>query len=134
MPDTVCGSCGRVLPGDRGVRLCVSGAVRLPGGGGCGRLRLDRVHMDGRRHLAQEHDEGDQAPMSQASHGRRVSPRPRRGIRALTRLQSGEQEQSERARSYVSGSAMDLTWVPCTRETTATGRPLLSLGVTLTAR
>jgi len=35
--------------------------------------------------------------------------------------------------SYVSGSAMDLTWVPCTSETTATGRPLLSLGVTLTA-
>jgi hypothetical protein len=88
MPDTVRGRCGRLLPGDRGVRLCVFGAVRLPGGGGCGRLRVDHVHLRGRRHLAQEHDEGDQAPMSQPSHGRRVSPPPRRGIWALTRARS----------------------------------------------
>jgi hypothetical protein len=88
MPDTVRGGRGRLLPGDRGVRLCVFRAVRLPGGGGCQRLRVDRVHMGRRRHLAQEHDEGDQATMSESNHGRRVSPRPRRGILALTRAQS----------------------------------------------
>jgi hypothetical protein len=65
MPVTVRGGRVRLLHGPRGVRLCVFRAVRLPGGGGCERPRVDPVHMGGGRHLAQEHDEGDQATMSQ---------------------------------------------------------------------
>jgi hypothetical protein len=65
MSDTVRGGRVRLFHGTRGVRLCVFRTVRLPGGGGCERLRVDPVHRGGRRHLAQEHDAGDQATMSQ---------------------------------------------------------------------
>jgi hypothetical protein len=88
MPETVRGGRVRLLHGAHGVRLCVFRAVRLPGGGGCERLRVDHANRGGRCHLAQEHDEDDQATMSQSSHGRRVSPRPRRGILALRCVQS----------------------------------------------
>jgi hypothetical protein len=40
----------------------------------------------------------------------------------------------ERRQCHSSDSAIDLTCFPCNSDTTATGWPLLSVGVTLTAR
>lgn len=45
---------------------------------------------------------------------------------------TGRQQYVEQV-SYPRGSAIDRVWVPCKRDTMATGRPLLSVGVTLTA-
>lgn len=64
---------------------CVFRTVRMPGRGDPNRRHVDRGHMSGRRHLAQEHEKRDQAPMRQSGHGPSVSLRRRCGTCGLLR-------------------------------------------------
>jgi len=119
MPGRVIAGHGRWVHAARGVRLCVFRAVGMRGVVVYDRRRVRHGRTRGSCHLAHEHDEDNQATMSQPNHSRSVPLRCGSGLSAR--------------QSHVRGSAMDLTCVPCTSEMTATGRPLLSLGVTLTA-
>jgi hypothetical protein len=117
-------------------------AVRDRGRRGSRRARVPHRYMNRRGHLTQHGKDGNQPTMSRSGHAPSVSLRPRRGIDPVpvptshrdSRGKCPGSRQARRRPCHSSDSAIDLTWSPCASDTTATGRPLLSIGVTLIAR
>jgi hypothetical protein len=74
MPGVVRAGRGGLVRAAGGLWWCVLRAMRMRGAGVSNRPRLQRRHISGHCHLAQEHDERNQTTMSQPSHRRSVSP------------------------------------------------------------